>query len=457
MKKKTAALPHRLIPAAALMLAAAGAPPADAYPQAAADMPPIPTTLHSALRPVRSGSDGFVSGASAESQRPPSPASVILVPEHLDRDLTRFYIERNLSPNGRAWLAAVIRNGHTFIPFVREEIDRRGLPPELVFVPFIESDYVGSAVSRSGAAGIWQFMLNSIAPFGLRVTADLDERRDFRRATVAALTKLEEHREAFGCWALALAAYNMGPNGLRRSIQRAGTNDYWELAARGEIPRETANFVPRIVAAAYVLSNSRRFAVDWWPTGMAWEAVVPGRPVSLAMLAAESGTDANALRRLNMELTHGITPADPAREIVVPAARAQAVRDVLAREGVALIRHHRVVIRPGDTLYAIARHYGIPLATLQLHNPATRGRHLRPGEAVIVPLTRDDQAAVPYTPAASPARSFDGTHVVVAGDTLWSLARLHGVNPQDLAAANGMGLNQVLSVGRVLRVPSAAH
>jgi len=416
--------------------------------------PAVHTTLQGASRPLRSSHAGFepgVAGALAHRAPPPAPPSALLIPHHLDRALTQYYIGRYTTPNGVAWLHSVIRNGHTFIPFVKQEIERQGLPPELVFVPFIESDYIGTAVSRSGATGLWQFMMNSIDPFGIRVTDMMDERRDFRRATAGALQKLNGHYQNFGCWALAFAAYNMGPNGLRRAMQRTGINDYWELAAAGEISRETTRFVPRIVATAYVLSNARRFGINWWPEGVDWTPIVPGRPVSLEVIAAQTGADIGTLRRLNLELLHGITPADPAREIVVPTAHAPAIASLVQRDDMVLVRHHRHQVQPGDTLYAFSRHYGISVAMIEMHNPGLRGRHLRIGETIVIPVLRD---VAPFSrqPAVATA-TFGGTHVVDAGETLWSISRRYNVSLQELAAANGMEINQTLSIGRALRVP----
>ena len=420
---------------------------------------PADTVRQGADRPVRGLSGDFDPARFAGRAPPPRPPSPLLTPANLNRAMTAHYIERYTAPNGVAWLHSVIRNGHTFIPFVRAEAERQGLPPELVFVPFIESEYIGTALSRSGAAGLWQFMLNSVEPFGLRVDGTVDERRDFRRATTAALRKLEGHYRAFGCWPMAFAAYNMGPNGLRRAAQAAGTFDYWELSGRGAISRETSRFVPRIVAVSYVLSNARRFGVDWWPSGVDWTAVIPAGPVNLDALAAGSGLDPALLRRLNLELLHGVT-GNTGRKIVIPASHTEPVMAFLARSAPVFARYHRYTVRPGDTLYAIARHYGVPVAAIERHNSGVTARVLRPGETLVIPLEVLSAtppvpftAAAPVTAAQPVARQFSGTHVVVSGDTLWSLARRHGTTAQELAAANGMGVNQTLSVGRALRVP----
>ena len=411
------------------------------------------TVVQGELRPLRGERGDFDPSLFPFRSPPPAPLSEILVPENLDREATRNYIARYTAPNGIAWLHSVIRNGNTFIPFVRAEVERRGLPPELAFVPFVESEYNGTALSRSGASGIWQFMMNSVEPFGLRVNDFVDERRDFRRATDAALSKLDGHRRTFGNWAMAFAAYNMGPNGLKRAVASSGTNDYWELASKGAISRETAGFVPRIVAISYVLSNARRFGVDWWPSGVEWTAIIPGRPVSLDVIASETGMDRRLLRRLNLELVHGITPADPSREIVVPSEIADEVVELLGRDGLVLVSHHLYRVQPGDTLSVLARHYGISVGMIERQNPGLSGRHLRPGEALVIPVVNEVAPFERPPETVTISRPFDGTHVVVQGDTLWSLSRLHNVSLQELAAANGMEMNQTLSIGRSLKVP----
>jgi membrane-bound lytic murein transglycosylase D len=191
--------------------------------------------------------------------------------------------------------------------------------------------------------------------------------------------------------------------------------------------------------------------VDWWPRGVEWTAITPGRPVSLDVIAAETGMDVRLLRSLNLELLHGITPADPSREMVVPANMAEEVVNLLGKDGLVLVSHHIYQVQPGDTLYELSRHYGISVAMIERQNPGLAGRYLRPGEALVIPVL-NEVAPFERRPEAA-GRPFNGTHVVVQGDTLWSLARAHNVSLQELATANGMDMNQTLSIGRTLKVP----
>ncbi|MCL2608998.1 MAG: LysM peptidoglycan-binding domain-containing protein [Treponema sp.] len=442
---------------------------ADLRAEQSQDMPPE-NPLSSAVVPQAIGNSRplrNIAGRPAERDRhaeptrfafhrpPPSEplpgAASLLSPKNVENPATKQFIQRFSLPAGIVWLNGAIRNGHTYIPFVREEIRLRDLPPELVVVPIIESDYIGTARSRSGAVGLWQFMLNSIEPFGIRVTDLLDERRDFRKATVSALRKLREHRQVFGDWTLALAAYNMGPNGLRRAMERAGTNDYWRLAELRALSTETAGFVPRIVAVSYLLANARQYGIDWWPEGVDWTALPCDRQVSLDFVASKTGADPDLLRRLNLELLHGVSPAG-GRELVVPSSHAARIAALLEEGDIPLIFFHRYQVRPGDTLWSLSRHYGVTVEAIQQGNRGLAGRYLIPGEVLNIPAYREVAEPERTEPPAS-GKSFSGTHTVVHGDTMWALSRRYGVDVAELAGANGLELGQILSIGMVLRVP----
>ncbi|MCL2762184.1 MAG: LysM peptidoglycan-binding domain-containing protein [Treponema sp.] len=394
---------------------------------------------------------------SSSPQSPvPSPQSPLLNFEDLNRPLTRYYIERYSNPSGVRYLNTIIKNGSLYMPFIKAEIAKRGLPPELIYLPFIESNYIGTARSRSGAMGLWQFMMNSIAPFGIQVNDLVDERRDFCKATVAALRKLEENYRALGSWPMALAAYNAGLGAVSRAGKRVHTSDYWVLCDKKELRDETIHYVPKFLAVSYILSNPRKYGLDYWPETTEWTTIKPGKQISLDIIAAEAQVDRDLLRRLNLELLHGITPADKNYELKVPLARAEAIASVLQREDIKLLQYYRYQIRYGDTLSALARHYGISLNLIEQYNPGIQNRHLKIGETIIIPAFKE---TTPYTgitdaPAQSHNnRAFTETHVVSKGDTLWSLAIRYNVDPQVLARENNMEMNQILSIGKVLKVP----
>ena len=381
--------------------------------------------------------------------------SLFLLPGAMDNPLTQHYIRHNATPSGRASLAAIMRRGGPYLAFIRQKIAYFELPPELVAVPVIESAFLVQAVSRSGATGLWQFMENSIAPFNIRITDWMDQRRDFWKSTDGALRKLRGNYRVLGDWPLALAAYNSGLGGTRRLIASSGINNYWELSERRLFREETINYVPRILAAAYALNNQRRFGiVADWPENPQWQRIATGgRSVDLNLLAEAAGVDAAQLLWGNQELVYTVTPPEPGFYLKVRGEHAGQIAAALARDDISLLRYHMHTIRFGDTLLALSRHYGITVSQIHASNPGIHERSLRIGSRLLIPAIRDNM--VPYQRAA-PARpniAFEGTHLVKRGETLWSLARAYGVDPELLAAANGMQLTDILREGRVLRTP----
>jgi len=386
----------------------------------------------------------------------PAPHSSLLTPEALNQPLTRHYIERYSTSGGITWINSIINNGSIYLPFVKEEIAKRGLPPELAYLPFIESGYLGTARSKSGAMGLWQFMMNSIAPFNIKVNDLIDERRDFRKSTAAALQKLTENYHALGDWPLALAAYNAGLGAVSRTVKGAGVKDYWLLCDKKLLKQETVHYVPKFLAVSYILSRPRQFGVNYWPETTEWTTIKPGKQVSLDVIAREAGIDRGLLYRLNTELLHGITPMDANYELKIPPAHTETIVALLEKDDTGLLRYYRYQIRYGDTLSALSRHYSVSVDMIDQYNPGIKNRYLKIGETVIIPAFKETG---PYTGVASaPAQqggggAFGGTHLVAKGDTLWSLAIRYQVDPQVLAAENGMDLNQILSIGKALKVP----
>src|SRR5437763_13230967 len=113
--------------------------------------------------------------------------------------------------------------------------------------------------SRSGARGVWQFMGETAREYGLRVDWWVDERADPERSTRAAVAYLKDLHRQFGDWPLALAAYNAGPNRIRRALDETGATTFWELLEQAAVPRETRGYVPTFFAALTIASDPESF------------------------------------------------------------------------------------------------------------------------------------------------------------------------------------------------------
>ena len=375
----------------------------------------------------------------------------LLTETALEQELTQRYIAQYTSRNGIAILNAIMERGYIYLPFIKKEVERRGLPAELCYLPVIESGFQITARSKSGAMGLWQFMMNSISPYDMKVSEIIDERRDFVKSTRGALQKLENEYKRLGSWELTLAAYNSGLNAVTRIVQKTGSSDYWELSGQNEFRKETLHFVPKLLAVVYVLSRPRMYDINIWQKEIEWEAIPLPRQVSLDILADETGINRNLLRRLNAELTHGISPIDSNYRLKVPSSHIEQITAVLARKDLRLIRYLYHVVRNGDTIWSMSRHYGTTIAMIEQHNPGINGRFLKIGETIIIPAFGD--APPPPARPVTAHKNYPGIHVVQKGETFWSLSRIYGIDPQELAEANGMQMNQILHEGRTLKVP----
>lgn len=429
--------------------APAGAAPAE---RAAAASPTDNRGEPESERPLRMNREaaGIAAAAYAEAPSLREP-TIIRAPE--DNALVAKYLAQYSSPEGRKWLQAVMRRGAPYLPYIRGRIAERGLPPELAYLPVVESAFLPTAVSRSGAVGLWQFMKNSVTPATMKIDDWADERRDFWKSTDGALKKLEENYRYFKDWPLALAAYNAGLGAVSRAMKGAGGADYWELSERGKLKTETRHYVPKFIAISAILSDSRAYGLDLgWPEDPRWTRVPVGKTVDLSLLAEKSGVPLKTLQEGNGELRYGVTPPGSGYFLKVPAAYERAVAETLARKDLQLIRYYFHVVRSGDTLSALSRHYGVSVDMIERSNPGLQARYLKLGAKILVPALKD---VGPYQreKAGGASIAFNGTHLVKKGETLWSLALAYDVDPELLAEANGLELSSVLREGRTLKTP----
>jgi membrane-bound lytic murein transglycosylase D len=371
----------------------------------------------------------------------------------LEQPLTQKYISQYSTPEGIAWLISVVRQGEPYLAFIRKEIETRNLPSELLYLPLIESAYVSTAVSRAGATGLWQFMTNSIQPFDIRITEWLDERMDFWKSTMGALSKLQENYRDLRDWPLSLAAYNAGLGAVSRIVQRTGIHDYWKLSEQKQFASETINFVPKLLAFSYILSNLRLFGVEpLWLDDPEWTRIRVGRTVDVDMLAEAAGVNAAALKKANRELVYNVTPPDSDYYLKVRKADAAAISAVLEQKDITLLHYYIHTIQAGDTLSELAKHYGISVNHITASNPTVQARYLKIGARLLIPAFKE---AEPFQRRnVSTGNSFTANYTVKKGDSLWGIARSYNVDPEALATANSINLNDILRVGKVLKVPS---
>jgi membrane-bound lytic murein transglycosylase D len=297
-----------------------------------------------------------------------------------------------------------MRRGSKYLPMIRQVFNSQGLPPDLAYVPLIESAFQPEAISRASAKGVWQFMSGTALENGLRHDWYIDERSNPEKATVAAANYLKTLAEMFGGdWQLALASYNGGPGRVQKAIKRVGQADFWSLAAKpAALPRETREYVPMILAAIVIARNPAQygFSFDDAEEGPAFETIKLPHAVELKKVAEWIGAPVETLKSLNPELRRSVTPLkDSDYALNVPVGTSlEIARRMDEAGGGDLLSLTRYTVKGGDTLAAVARKLHISKSDLAEANELGASARLNAGQELMVPT------GVPYVAyAAAPA------------------------------------------------------
>ena len=212
--------------------------------------------------------------------------------------------------NGKKFFRDWLEKSTKYMPTIQSQLKSAGLPTDLAYMVMIESGFSATAVSSSQAVGPWQFIGSTGKNYGLKQTHWLDERRDLKKSTQAAVKYLQDLHNEFGSWYLVAASYNMGEGGLRRRIKKYGTSDYWELVNRNALPQETQDYVPKILAAMMIAKapNLYGFRGLEQASPLNSEVVLAPSGIDIDLLADYLNVTRKSLRDLNAQLTAGYIP-----------------------------------------------------------------------------------------------------------------------------------------------------
>ncbi len=231
-------------------------------------------------------------------------------------------------PRSNKWFREWLQRSYKYMPFIQAELKKAGLPMDLAYMVMIESGFAPNAISHASAVGPWQFIEATGTRYGLNKTWWLDERRDLKKSTLAAIRYLKDLHAEFGSWYLVAASYNMGENGLRRQIKKYGTKDYWSLIKLDALPAETQEYVPKILAAMLIAKapNLYGFRDLEKMDPLDYDVVLVPGGTDLSPLADHLGVTRKSLKDLNAELYLGYIPRQVDKHFIrVPKGAGQIV------------------------------------------------------------------------------------------------------------------------------------
>ena len=361
--------------------------------------------------------------------------------------------------------------GLYYNPIFEQALDRYGLPLELKYLPIVESALDPNAVSRSGATGLWQFMLKTAQGEGLEVSDLVDQRRDPIAASDAAARYLQKLYNIYHNWHLVLAAYNYGPGNVNKAIERARVSmdsaDYWQIY--NYLPAETRGYVPSFIAVCYIMNyhSDHNIAPAVLRRPVVTDTVNVTRRVHFQQISDVLGMPMDEIRVLNPQYRTDLIPGDirpyslvlPSLQVYAYVANEDSIlnhnaelyarRDVVepgtpgevsGSDGQGQYVEELVVVyhtvKRGETLTSIANKYGVTVASIREANKI--GRRVKKGQKLRINTYRRRQVenvAGEMAVADNQAAPNDSVTVVAAVPE-------QPVNAQDSRVASSMQSSQ---------------
>lgn len=326
------------------------------------------------------------------------------------------------------YIARVQQRAEPYLHLILDEIEANNLPGELALLPIVESAFIPDAYSKADASGLWQFIPDTGRLYGLEQNAWYDGRRDILDSTQAATAFLKDLGETFdGDWLLALASYNWGKGNIWKAMEKNEmiglSTDYWSL----DMPRETADYVPRLLAIAKLFANADDYGIhlNTIPNKPYLEVVDLDGPLDLQIAAQLANMPFDKFMKLNPGFNRASTSSEGPQRLLLPVEKVDKFKTNLAQlpfeqrinqtklameeeersrhEVVHLARVERKAekitvnhrsrnvittsrynVKRGDTLTAIAARNGTTVQALKKANPSL-GKSVNYGVALVIP------------------------------------------------------------------------
>lgn len=378
----------------------------------------------------------------------------------------------------RGLIERMLTTSQFYFPLFEQEFDNLDVPLEMKYLAIVESALNPKARSRVGATGLWQFMYGTGKIYDLNVSSYVDERSDPIAATKAAAKYLKKLYGIFDDWDLALAAYNSGPGNVNKAIRRSGGyKNYWNI--RGNLPRETAGYVPAFLATMYLFEYAEEHGLRGKQAPRAYfetDTVHVKHLITFDQISKMVDISVEELELLNPAYKLNIIPKIEGKPYALRLPLKHMGRFVANEEAVYAFAKKeldsvekplpqlvtsssdrvRYKVRSGDYLGKIAERYGVGVSQIKRWN-GLRSNNLRVGQRLTiyprkpvpsVATAKKKPAGKAVTLPKDPAK----VHVVQSGDSLWTISRKYpGISIQNLREWNGLNGNN-LKPGTKLRL-----
>jgi len=352
------------------------------------------------------------------------------------------------SRTGRATIVASLNRAGRYKDMIERVLKEEGVPQDLIYQAVAESGFRPQAINpKSGAGGMWQFMPFGV--YGLERNGWYDERLDPEKATHAYAREMKKAYDQLGDWYLAMAAYDWGAGNVQRAVQRTGYADFWELYRRNNLPTETKNYVPIILAVTILAKNPKQYGLDDLTPDppLLVDTVRTHYSVDLRLVADVTEAPVQEIVGLNPSLLRGVTPPDDDFDLHLPVGTKGLFEKRMAEipeDKRRYWRFHKLAAE--ESMEEVARAYHVPASEILFVNQLSSPTDLSGLEALIIPVA----------PVSTPSLARTALYRSHKGDTLVTVADRFGVTVDQLKRWNHL-TGTAIPKGRALYVAEPAR
>ncbi|MFN6946136.1 MAG: transglycosylase SLT domain-containing protein [Cytophagaceae bacterium] len=373
----------------------------------------------------------------------------------------------------RHYMVVMERRKNLYFPIFEECLKKHNMPDELKYLAIVESGLNPKAISKAGAAGLWQFMPSTGKMYKLNQDAYIDERLDPYKATEAACLYLKDLHRIFGDWQLALASYNCGPGNVRRAIRKSGYKEtFWDIY--DFLPQETRGYVPQFVAVTYAMNYlaEHNIYADSLEYPMRYDTIIVNTTIDIDVFAEQLEICPEDILKLNPSIKRNIVPEKWGLALRIPSDRMEflaenriaimdssLVKDVEAVQ-LAVAKQEQAkssgnstkvvhVVKSGDNLGKIAANHGVSVNDLKKWNNLN-STVIHSGQKLAIYKTgsssntqvASSSSTKPSAPAVAKTKE-QQVYYVQPGDTLWTISRNNNIPIEKIKQMNNLKDNNI--------------
>lgn len=434
-------------------------------------------------------------GGKKKKQQPP-PVTTIPLPNN---ELVTRCVDFLVSEKGHKYFARWIERTSQWFPLLKSIAKQEGVPEEVVHIAMVESGLDPRSVAHSGkGVGLWHCSKEVAERYNLRITPWVDERRDPTAASHASLRYIRDLHLELQDWHLTIAAYKAGMDVVKSAIARSSNRnaDFWTI--RKDLPRETREYVPMVLAAMIISMRYEDYGFGDWELNfeppIITDTVTLQGAVYLPVVARCAGISTDSLMKINPELLCFMTPPDEVSLVKIPRGTRKTFLENLDEvQSDEYLPWTLRTVEKNEALASIAEETSTSISDIcalnSLDAPTVR---LRSGQVLRIPkelrkkrrfssfgtetgptsstLTepepgasvseQTDSASISprtFTPVEQYQRRSGNAssvrHIVKRGETLASIATFYGTTVRAVMKANRMRSVKALRSGQRLRIP----